>query len=86
MNQRTGQFYQCLPKELKNYILNNLMLSDIDIEILKTVMTHDAESKFYCDELGISDKKFNRHMLDIHDNVLREIIRLAMVGINAENA
>lgn len=84
MNQRTGQFYQLMPRELKEHLFNNMMLSDLDTEILKSVMNHDAESAFHCQNVGISPRKFNRHMLDIHDNVLREITRLAMVGINAK--
>lgn len=84
MNQRTNQFYQRLPKELKKHILNNLMLSDLDTEILQSIMTHDADSDFHCQNLGISEKKFNRHLLDINDNVLRELTRLAMEGIHTE--
>lgn len=84
MKQRTNQFYQRMPKELKAHILKNIMLSDIDTEILESVMKHDAESAFHSQNVGISEKKFNRHMLDIHDNVMREIVRLALVGINSE--
>lgn len=84
MKQRMNQFYQRMPKELKTHILNNLMLSDIDTEILTSVMKHDADSAFHSQNIGISEKKFNRHLLDINDNVMREITRLAIVGIHAE--
>lgn len=84
MKQRTNQFYQRMPRELKAYILNNLMISDLDTEILESIMKHDAESAFHSQNVGISEKKFNRHLLDIHDNVMREITRLAIVGIHAE--
>lgn len=84
MKQRTNQFYQSMPRELKEHLLNNLMLSDLDTEILKSIMTHDAESAFHSQNVGISDRKFDRHLLGINDNVMREITRLAIVGIHAE--
>lgn len=84
MKQRTNQFYQRLPKELKTHILKNLMLSDLDKKILCSLMEHDAETAFHCQNVGITEKKLNRHLLDIHDNVLREIIRLSVIQINTE--
>lgn len=78
MKSQLNEIYSMpMNRRLKDHLINDIGLSDMDKTIIRSLMSFDGDSNFHYENTGIPKEKFERHLRNINHAVFSELLRIS---------